>query len=110
MKATTYYKGLTVEIEGTPEEIAQYIDTLSKGLNQPPDSTARATFIWQPPMWYEYYQQVYNNQGAWQLPVWNQYNPGNAGAAGANPHYVIYDPCTPKWVSPFYPTLGASLL
>ena len=47
MKAIIYYKGLTVEIEGTPEEIAQYTDTLSKELNQPPDSTARGTIIWQ---------------------------------------------------------------
>jgi len=110
MKATTYYKGFTVEIEGTPEEIAQYTEALSKQLSQPPDSTARATMIWQPPMWYQY---IPDN-------AWNQYIPDNCGAAGGHPHILIYDTCTPwwdnslypsiKWFSPLYPTLGGSLL
>ena len=94
MKATIYYKGLTVEIEGTPEEIAQYTDTLSKELNQPPDSTARGTIIWQIPMWYQYHDSYQNNMGG-----------------GGNKYInLVYDTCTPKWTSVLYTSLGASLL
>jgi len=131
MKATISYKGLTVEIEGTPEEIAQYTDTLSKELNQPPDSTARANITWwMPPLWY---QHCINTQGIVQESSWNTLIQNTAagavssyqqfydkeyakfliqigGANPINPYQQFYDNCLPKWVSPLYATMGASLL
>ena len=106
MKATIYYKGLTVEIEGTPEEIAQYTDTLSKELNQPPDSTARATFIWQPPMWYQHYA---NAQGVWESSILYSIIQ-NGGANAINPYQQFYDNRLLKWVNPLYSTMGSGLI
>jgi len=108
MKATIFYKGLTVEIEGTPEEIAQYTEALSKQLSQPSDSTARATMIWQPPMWYQHYA---NTQGVWESSIWNEIIQ-NGAANAINPYQRFYliDNHLPKWASPLYPSMGASLL
>jgi len=106
MKATIYYKGLTVEIEGTPEEIAQYTEALSKQLSQPSDSTARATFIWPPSMWYQHYA---NAQGVWESSIQNAIIQ-NGAAQAINPYQQFYDNYLPKWVSPLYPSMGASLL
>jgi len=108
MRATIFYKGLTVEIEGTPEEIAQYTDILSKELNQLPDSTAKVTMIWQSPMWYEHYA---NAQGVWESSIRNAIIQ-NGAAQAINPYQQFYliDNHLPKWASPLYPSMGASLL
>jgi len=102
MKATIFYKGLTVEIEGTPEEIAQYTDILSKELNQLPDSTARVTMIWQPPMWYEHYA---NAQGVWESSILNTIIQ-NGAAQAINPYQQFYD----KWYQYFYNQVGGANL
>jgi len=115
MKATISYKGLTVEIEGTPEEIAQYTEALSKQLSQPSDSTARATIIWQPPMWYEQsiLYTIFQNGGANAINPYQQYFDIQVGGANViNPYQQFYltDNCLPKWVSPLYSTMGSGLI
>jgi len=87
MKATIYYKGLTVEMEGTPEEIAQYTEALSKQLSQPSDSTARATFIWPPSMWPQHYV---NTQGVWESSILYAIIQ-NGGVNAINPYQQFYD-------------------